>query len=192
MTLTEIYFLGEDHLDIIKSLVMELVVTMCRTAIASGGATMELLGINYSSLTDLAGIDNEEVLARWLVGMLNKIMDTIERQTKPDSLGSLEKGIEFLMAHFGEHISREQAAEQACMSESHFARLLKEKTGLSFTEFLNRIRLDRAAELLRKTDTGVMQIALETGFSDQSYFTRVFHKQFRQTPGQYRAKHQNK
>jgi AraC-like DNA-binding protein len=189
MTLTEIYYLGEDRLDVIKSLVMELVVTMCRTAIALGGATMELLGINYSSLTDLSTIDNEELLARWLVGMLNKIMDTIERQTQPESLGSLEKGIEFVMTHFSKHISREQAAEKACMSESHFARLLKEKTGLSFTELLNRVRLDHAAELLRKTDAGVMQIAIDTGFSDQSYFTRVFHKQFGQTPGQYRAKY---
>jgi AraC-like DNA-binding protein len=34
-----------------------------------------------------------------------------------------------------------------------------------------------------------MQIAMQTGFADQSYFTRVFRKQFRQTPGQYRSKY---
>jgi AraC-like DNA-binding protein len=192
MTLTEIYYLGEDHLDIIKSLVMELIVTMSRTAIASGGASMELLGINYSSLSDLSRIDNEERLARWLVEMLNKIMDTIERQNKPDSLAGLEKGIDFITTHFNRHISREHAANEASLSESHFARLLKEKTGLSFTELLNRTRLDHAAELLRKTNLGVMQIAMQTGFADQSYFTRVFRKQFRQTPGRYRSKHQSR
>jgi AraC-like DNA-binding protein len=151
---------------------------------------MELLGSNFSSLTDLARIDNEETLARWLVQMLNSIMDSIEHHAKPDSTGTLEKGIEFVMANFGEHITREQAAEEANMSESHFARLLKEKKGLSFTELLNRVRLDRAAELLRNTDMGIIQVAMQTGFSDQSYFTRVFHKQFQQTPGQYRLKNQ--
>jgi AraC-like DNA-binding protein len=191
MTLTEIYYLGEDRLDIIKSLIMELVVTMCRTAMATGGATIELLGSNYSSLAELYGIDNEESLARWLVQMLNKIMDSIERQAKPDSLGTLEKGIEFVKDNFNRHITREQAADMANMSESHFARLLKEKTGLSFTELLNRTRLDRAAELLRQSDMGIIQVAMETGFSDQSYFTRVFHKQFHMTPGQYRDKNRN-
>jgi AraC-like DNA-binding protein len=192
MTLTEIYYLGEDRLDVIKSLIMELVVTMCRTAMATGGATLELLGSNYSSLAELYKIDDEETLARWLVRMLNKIMDSIERLARPDSLGTLEKGIDFMTENFNRHITREQAADEANMSESHFARLLKEKTGLSFTELLNRTRLDRAAELLRQTDMEIIQVAMETGFSDQSYFTRVFHKQFRLTPGQYREKNRNR
>ncbi|HNX27739.1 MAG TPA: AraC family transcriptional regulator, partial [Phycisphaerae bacterium] len=100
----------------------------------------------------------------------------------------IERGMNYMEEHYGEDITRGQAADEAGMSESHFARLLKEKTGLSFTDFLNQVRLDRAAELLRKTDRGLMQIALDTGFSDQSYFTRVFRKIMKLTPGQYRTK----
>jgi AraC-like DNA-binding protein len=46
--------------------------------------------------------------------------------------------------------------------------------------------VNRAAELLRKTDKSVLQIALEVGFSDQSYFTKVFRRHHRMTPRQYR------
>lgn len=188
-TLAEIYHMGGERLDIIKSLVMELVVTMCRAAIASGGATIELLGANYSSLTELAAINHEEALARWVVDMLNRIMDSIEINSSTSSSNDIEMAIDFIQKNHGRHITREEAAEQAGMSESHFARLLKDKTGLSFTDMLNRVRLDKAAELLRKTDMGIMQIAMETGFADQSYFTRVFRKNFKLTPGQYRKKH---
>lgn len=192
MTLAEIYGLGGDRLDVIKSLLMELVVTMCRAAITSGGATMELLGNNYSALAELAGINDEENLTRWLVQMLDRIMDSISaHQSHKLIADDIERGMAFMEANYGEDITRGQAADEAGMSESHFARLLKEKTGLSFTDFMNQLRIDRAAELLRKTDKGLMHIALETGFSDQSYFTRVFRKSMNITPGQYRAKFRN-
>lgn len=189
MTLAEIYGLGGDRLDVVKSLIMELVVTMCRAAITAGGATVELLGNNYSALAELSRIDDEESLTRWLVRMLDRIMDSISANLSHKALADdIARGIEFMNRHYGEDITRGQAADEAGVSESHFARLLKEKTGMSFTDFLNQLRLDRAAELLRKTDRGIMNIALSTGFSDQSYFTRVFRKYMKLTPGQYRAK----
>jgi transcriptional regulator GlxA family with amidase domain len=50
------------------------------------------------------------------------------------------------------------------------------------------LRVDRAAELLRHTDKGLLQIALEVGFNDQSYFTKVFRRYLRMTPREYRLR----
>jgi AraC-like DNA-binding protein len=66
---------------------------------------------------------------------------------------------------------------------------MRAKTGWSFTELLTRLRVDRACQLLVRTDAPLAQIALECGFGDQSYFTRVFRKRTGQTPGGYRHGH---
>jgi len=97
--------------------------------------------------------------------------------------------LEFIEGHFAEEISREDAARAAGLSPSHFSHLMRAKTGWSFTELLTRLRIDRASHLLAHTDLGIVQIALECGFGDQSYFTRLFRRRTRQTPGDYRASH---
>lgn len=184
--LVEVYHHGAGRLDLIKSLVMELVVSMCRTAAESGGAPEEVLGSNYRSLAELGPIASEEALSAWLAGMLNRILDHIERSTRAAPDTDLRTGIEFIHLHYADPIGRDDAARAARMSPSHFSRMLKEKTGRSFTDLLNQIRIDRASEMLRKTDLSLSRIALETGFNDQSYFTKVFRRHTRRTPKEYR------
>jgi len=184
-----IYGQGAERLQLVKSLLMELVVSMCRTAVEAGADASELLGTNYQRLTEVAAIDNEESLSAWISATLNRIMDALSRPEIIPSSSSLQAGLTFMQHHYPEPISRDEAADAAHLSPAHFSRLLKEKTGHTFTDLLNRIRVDHASELLRRTDLGVMQIALDVGFSDQSYFTKVFRKQTQMTPKEYRARH---
>jgi AraC-like DNA-binding protein len=58
--------------------------------------------------------------------------------------------------------------------------------GLSLWDYLNRLRIFRAAELLRKTDDTIQNIASSAGFQDQAYFCRVFKKIYGVPPGQLR------
>lgn len=190
--LVEIYHHGSGRLDLVKSFLMELVVTMCRTAIESGGAPQELFGTNYKALSELGAIDNEEELSAWLVRMLSRILDHMEAESTDKGDTDLRLGIEFVHAHFAEPIGRDDAARAARMSPSHFSRTLKEKTGRGFTDLLNQVRVDRATELLRKSNLSLSQIAFEVGFSDQSYFTKVFRRHMRCTPRDYRLQAQRK
>jgi AraC-like DNA-binding protein len=72
------------------------------------------------------------------------------------------------------------------LSPAHFSRFLKQRTGRSFTDLVNQVRVDRACDLLRRTSRSLVQIALDTGFADQSYFTKVFRRYARVTPRQFR------
>jgi two-component system response regulator YesN len=87
-------------------------------------------------------------------------------------------------------ISRDDVAEAVGVSPSHFSRLLHRQTGRTFTDLLGQMRIQKAAQLLARTDTPLSQVALASGFSDQSYFTKVFRRHLGQTPGQYRRSHQ--
>ncbi len=180
-----LYSMGGDRLDLIKSFVMELVVTMCRTAVECGGAADELLGANYARLTELSSVGGEEELAHWLVQMLEGIMDGLE-QHREEPRSVLSAALRLIDERHAEDLSRDDVARAVNLSPAHFSRLVKRRTGRSFTDLLNQVRVDRACELLRRTDRGILQIALDVGFSDQSYFTKVFRRYLHQTPRQYR------
>lgn len=184
--LVVIYSLGGEDLSLIKSFLMELVVTMCRTAVESGGEPRELLGANYASISELSGINSEVELSRWLVNMLERIMDSIQRHRRRPSAALLQSAMKYLAEHFAEDIGRDDVARVAGLSPPHFSRLFHRAAGRGFNDMLNQLRIDRAADLLRRTDKGLLQIAIEVGFSDQSYFTKVFRRYMRTTPREYR------
>jgi len=189
--LTAIYSVGGSNTALLKSLALELVVVMTRAAVQAGGAPEKILGLNYQSLTALAALPNQETLARWLCDMLEQLIDAIESNTRRPNSVQLARAIAFIEAHLGDEVSREAVAREAGLSPSHFSHLMRAKTGWSFTELLIRLRVDRACHLLAHTDLGLVQISLECGFGDQSYFTRVFRQRSGRTPGDYRRAHRS-
>ncbi|MDO8544460.1 MAG: AraC family transcriptional regulator [Opitutaceae bacterium] len=189
--LTAMYAVGQGRTDLLKSLALELVVVMARAAVQAGGHPTRILGLNYQSLTALAGIADDETLSVWLCDMLEQLIDAIKANTRRPNSVQLARAIEFMEEHLADDLSREEVARAAGLSPSHFSHLMRARTQWSFTELLTRLRLDRACHLLLRTELGLVQIALECGFGDQSYFTRVFRKRIGQTPGDYRRGQQS-
>jgi AraC-like DNA-binding protein len=80
----------------------------------------------------------------------------------------------------------EDLLDIAHMSRSNLMRVFRKATGQPPIEYLVRLRIQRAMELLRGTDLSVTEVALEVGFNDSNYFTRSFRKASGQSPRQYR------
>jgi len=79
-------------------------------------------------------------------------------------------------------------AGELYVSHNYLRYLIKEKTGMSFVKYLTDIRLEHAAAILSTTDRMVQDVALEVGFEDAGYFTRVFTKKYACSPSKYREK----
>ncbi|QBD75753.1 AraC family transcriptional regulator [Ktedonosporobacter rubrisoli] len=94
--------------------------------------------------------------------------------------------VDFILAHLSENLSLETLAQQVGFSPYHFARLFQETTGKSPHQFVKQQRIERAKKLLRETDVPLAQVALESGFSNQSHLTRVFKHHLNLTPRVYR------
>jgi two-component system response regulator YesN len=77
------------------------------------------------------------------------------------------------------------------MSNSRFSTVFSQQTGQTFTEYLIYLRLNKAKEMLRTTDTRSSQIAREVGYNDAHYFSYIFKKNAGITPSEYRAQYQN-
>lgn len=103
------------------------------------------------------------------------------------SYSRLKNALYYVQKFYDHRVCVQRAAEQCGFSTSHFMKLFKEFTGMSFNAYLVNYRLDLAAKQLSETNLKVIDIAENCGFHNQSYFTRAFFKKYRQTPLAYRA-----
>jgi len=113
------------------------------------------------------------------------------RATNSDSRALLRIGaaISHLEANYQLPIDVEHLARIAHMSTRNFTRSFQAAMGNSPIAYVIQLRINRAAELLRRTELNVTEIAFQIGFSDSNYFARQFRKLLNATPSQYRRQH---
>lgn len=184
--LVHIYAAGMERSDLLKGLLLELVVMMSRAAVEAGSPQSEVLGFNFHALSALAPIEDDEQLARWLRETLERIFEAIERQEVAAPPRVIAAAVRYIRENAHREVSRDETARSVGISPSHFSHLVRERTGLSFTQLLRQARVDLACELLRTTDEPLVMIAHRCGFYDQSHFTKVLSQVKRMTPRQYR------
>ena len=110
----------------------------------------------------------------------------------PPHTGALvKKTILYLDQHAESRITRWKLADAVYVNEDYLTRIFHREMGLSLWDYLNRLRIFSAADLLLQTDDSIQEISMHTGFQDPSYFCRVFRKIYGVSPGQLR-KHQKK
>ncbi|WP_226392264.1 helix-turn-helix domain-containing protein [Ructibacterium gallinarum] len=90
--------------------------------------------------------------------------------------------------HFSGELSLKREAQLYFLNEKYVGRLFRRETGLTFHEYLNRVRLTHALQQLQKTQKTVLEISLESGFQNVTYFNRIFKETFEMTPIQYRQR----
>jgi len=97
----------------------------------------------------------------------------------------IEKGIEYLQKDEKQELSVEEIAKMCFVTPAYFRRLFKEYSGLSPTEYRNKLRVERAKVLLEHSDMSIEAVSTLLGYSDPSYFCRVFKKEVGISPSRY-------
>jgi AraC-like DNA-binding protein len=98
----------------------------------------------------------------------------------------LEKVFEYLNSHYNMQINLGEVSSIANMPESSFSRFIKQRTGKTFIDSLNEIRLGHAARMLIETTNTVAEIAYKCGFNNISNFNRIFKLKKSCTPKDFR------
>ncbi len=117
---------------------------------------------------------------------LHSIAATSDNSHLQLSYSRLKNALYYVQKFYDCDISIKKAAEQCGFSESHFMKLFRELTGMSFNAYLVDYRLQLAAKQLSETDNKVIDIMENCGFHNQSYFTRAFQKKYQKSPLLYR------
>lgn len=109
--------------------------------------------------------------------------------SKEQEVDMIGKVLNYIHSHFREEIDLQAISDFIHLNPQYFSRWFKKETGVSFVHYLNALRVSHACELLTNTSYPVYRVAIETGFSDSSYFSRVFTKHVQFTPSDYRRIH---
>lgn len=105
----------------------------------------------------------------------------------PQSTSILVKSaLTYIHQNYAKQLSRKNIASAVSVSERYLSEIFKQEMGISPWDVLNRFRIQRACELLKASDASITEIALNVGFTDSSYFGRVFSKQIGVSPKAYR------
>jgi YesN/AraC family two-component response regulator len=94
---------------------------------------------------------------------------------------------EYMLEHQSEELSLSQVAKAVNTSTFYFCKLFKRVTGINFTDYLSRVRIEKAKNLLLNPSLRISEIAFEVGFQSLTHFNRVFKKIIGQSPTEYRA-----
>ncbi len=129
-----------------------------------------------SLLYDLAISRDQELLTNM----------SFQRQNDFQNSERIEKVYHYIKDNYGKKIMLEEAADLVNMSVISFSRLIKQRTGKSFVEFTNEIRLGYATRWLIESNKSIAEICFECGFNNLSNFNRIFKKKQGCTPSEFR------
>jgi len=118
---------------------------------------------------------------------LSMVASQIVMQSENSEPAGITRAREYIDAHHTDDLSLGVVAQAAHMSVFYFCKQFKKATGLSFTDYLGRVRIEKAKEQLLKPNTRVSEVAYEVGFQSLTHFNRVFKKLNGESPTTYRT-----
>lgn len=111
---------------------------------------------------------------------------SFQTETNTYSDERIERLHKYIKENYNRKLMLKDAADLLNMSTISFTRLIKQRTGKSFVDFLNEIRLGYATRMLIDSDKSISEICFECGFNNISNFNRIFKKKQKQTPSLFR------
>ena len=123
------------------------------------------------------------IFAQHLSLLSNQVVVQQENSEPP----VITRAKEYIHEHQTEAISLGQVAKAVNTSTFYFCKMFKKFTGINFTDYLSRIRIEKSKNLLLNPNLRVSEIAFEVGFQSLTHFNRVFKKLLGQSPTEYRA-----
>ena len=169
-----------------------------RQGIRFFGRTAETLGSQLQELQDYQGLDR--------LGLFLRLLHRLSASPKTDqellskrtfSLASesqyevaMRDAVRHIVSNFSEEVHLPDLLRKLGMTKPTFSRQFRKHSGKTFTQFVQQVRLEAACKQLRETDTPVVKIAFNCGFTQISFFNRLFRRHCRLSPLAYRRKHQ--
>ena len=181
-----VFFAEGSNLEIVKSRAIELSSLLSRAAIEGGATSDSILKINNRFLMELQKVHTLEDLCYELQETLDVFTQCMFEHIPSKGSEITKKAIQFISKNFANNLTLEDVANEVHLAPAYFSTLFKQSTGSSFREYLNMVRIEESKRLLMTTEHSISDIALATGFEDQSYFTKIFKKHTGLTPKQYR------
>lgn len=125
-----------------------------------------------------------QALTNALCGQMCRLLQEAKKHPRLNPL--TQKVIGHIQIHYRENITLPLLAKKVHVVPNYLSRVFNQDMGMSIPVYLNRVRIENAARLLQDDGLRIADVAYQMGFSDPHHFTRIFKKQYRMTPTDYR------
>ena len=98
----------------------------------------------------------------------------------------INRAVQYIEKNFAERITLDELAASCHVSRRHFFRLFEQAVGVAPMEYIKKVRLQKAAEMLLTSDANVTEVAFACGFNDSNYFSTLYHKEFSVSPSRFK------
>ena len=120
--------------------------------------------------------------------VINDTASSEPERSKPVAAydAKIKKALRYIDTHFSEDLRLEDVAAHIYLSPYYFSKLFKKQLGIGFNAYVTQQRMNNAKQMLQYSDWSIASIAKNLGFSQTSYFCKVFRQTFQVTPQMYR------
>ncbi|WP_373237661.1 response regulator [Hungatella hathewayi] len=148
----------------------------------------EILGGELEYLNVIDKLQKREEFGEWLLKTARKMNQAINQERDMTTRQVIQQARQYIMDNYqNPDLSVEMICRHLHMSPAYFSTMFKKETGQAYIAYLTEIRLNKAVELLNKTDDKTYVIASKVGYQEQNYFSYVFKKKFGVSPTKFRG-----
>ncbi len=167
---------------------MELVTGLVKLARSGGIEPEAIFGSGFTGAVRISDFHSLEAMGGWYTKRCLRLQYSLSQQ-RTDSAGrTVERAKLFIQEHYSDsELNVNTLCAHLFLSPTYFSTLFKRETGMSFTTYVTKVRMDVAANLLASGDEKTYLIAQQTGYVDANYFSYVFKRQFGVSPSKYRG-----
>lgn len=151
-------------------------------------ALEDIMGEELESIALFDKLKKIEEFSSWLFKIAGKLNCLINQERDMTTRQVIQDAKQYIMDHYqNPDLSVEMICRHLHMSPAYFSTVFKKETGQAYIAYLTDVRLNKAVELLNKTDDKTYIIASKVGYQEQNYFSYVFKKKFGVSPTRYRG-----
>lgn len=137
------------------------------------------------SYRELIGTQDMRGLKAKTKAILREVIEFVRKRQNIDSKKFVEESIQYMKEHYAEEISLEKIANRFFLNQTYFSRLFKQYTGSTFTDYLIKLRMEKAKELLCQGKYKVYEVSQMIGYRSEKYFFRIFKQYTGCSPTEY-------
>jgi len=165
--------------------VLEFVLWAERLAYGNGGHVYHFLS-RSEYLPEINHMKSYEELRLWFLNHIELAVNMINTANAARTEDVAEKAKKYIDVHYRDDISLDELSGMYDISPFYFSKVFKTQTGITFTDYITGVRVNKARELLEGTNKSMKEICSEVGYSDPNYFSRIFKKNTGVTPTEYK------
>ena len=148
----------------------------------------EIRNLNSRFYEELYAKRTTEEICYWTKNVVSIFSEEVRKAKGNDNLQAVYAAGEYIQKHFREKLSIQSIAEVVHLSPSYLSHIFSQTFGYTITDYVTYIRLENAKSILSKSGTSISEAALDSGFEDISYFSRVFKKVEGISPREYKKR----